>query len=153
MGARGRTPELARKLEGQKASAAKRTPPSTLGLLGQELWKSIVAQYPEDYFLAGDWPLLHAYCAEWDRHERAQAQLLAQGEVIETTTGAVKKNPWCDVLVASTAALGMLAVKLRLSVNSRTRNDKASVAGKKPSETASARAGLMFGVDEPEVLQ
>ena len=153
MGARGRTPELARKLEGQKASTAKRTPPSTLGLLGQELWKSIVAQYPEDYFLAGDWPLLHAYCAEWDRHERAQAQLLAQGEVIETTTGAVKKNPWCDVLVASTAALGMLAVKLRLSVNSRTRNDKASVAGKKPSETASARAGLMFGVDEPEVLQ
>ena len=153
MGARGRTPELARKLEGQKASTAKRTPPSTLGLLGQELWKSIVAQYPEDYFLAGDWPLLHAYCAEWDRHERAQAQLLAQGEVIETNTGSVKKNPWCDVLVASTAALGMLAVKLRLSVNSRTRNDKASVAGKKPSETASARAGLMFGVDEPEVLQ
>ena len=153
MGARGRTPELARKLEGQKVSTAKRTPPSTLGLLGQELWKSIVAQYPEDYFLAGDWPLLHAYCAEWDRHERAQAQLLAQGEVIETNTGSVKKNPWCDVLVASTAALGMLAVKLRLSVNSRTRNDKASVAGKKPSETASARAGLMFGVDEPEVLQ
>ena len=154
MGARGRTPELARKLEGQKtSSAAKRTPPSTLGLLGQELWKSIVAQYPDDYFLAGDWPLLHAYCAEWDRHERAQAQLLAQGEVIETNTGSVKKNPWCDVLVASTAALGMLAVKLRLSVNSRTRNDKASVAGKKPSETASARAGLMFGVDEPEVLQ
>ena len=153
MGARGRQPELARKLEGQKASVAKRTPPSTLGLLGQELWKSIVAQYPDDYFLAGDWPLLHAYCAEWDRHERAQAQLLAQGEVIETNTGSVKKNPWCDVLVASTAALGMLAVKLRLSVNSRTRNDKASVAGKKPSETASARAGLMFGVDEPEVLQ
>ena len=155
MGARGRTPELAQKMSAQMQpkETPKRVPPATLGLLGQELWKSIVAQYPEDYFLAGDWPLLHAYCAEWDRHERAQAQLLAQGEVIETNTGSVKKNPWCDVLVASTAALGMLAVKLRLSVNSREKNSKASVQGKRPSETASARSGLMFGVDTPEAVQ
>jgi len=154
MGQRGKTPELELKMKSQKASAAKRTPPSTLGLLGQELWKSIVAQYPEDYFLAGDWPLLHSYCAEWDRHERAQARLLAEGEVIETSTGAIKKNPWCDVLVASTAALGMLAVKLRLNVNARVRSDKAAVQGKRPSETASARAGLMFGADDaPEAIQ
>jgi hypothetical protein len=65
----------------------------------------------------------------------------------------VKKNPWCDVLVASTAALGMLAVKLRLSVNSREKNSKAAVQGKRPSEAASARAGLMFGADAPETVQ
>ena len=154
MGLRGRKPELAQKMSAQTPKERpNRVPPATLGLLGQELWKSIVAQYPEDYFLAGDWPLLHAYCAEWDRHERAQARLLAEGEVIETNTGAVKKNPWHDVLIASNASLGMLAVKLRLSVNSREKNTKAAVAGKRPSETASARAGLMFGADAPETVQ
>ena len=154
MGARGRQPELAQKMSAQTPKERpQRVPPATLGLLGQELWRQIVSQDPEDYFLAGDWPLLHSYCAEWDRHERAQAQLLAQGEVIETNTGAVKKNPWCDVLVASTAALGMLAVKLRLSVNSREKNTKAAVQGKRPSETASARAGLMFGADTLEHVQ
>jgi len=154
MGARGRTPELAQKMSAQTPKEPlKRVPPATLGLIGQELWKSIVNQYPEDHFLAGDWPLLHAYCAEWDRHERAQAHLLEQGEVIETNTGAVKKNPWHDVIMASNAALGMLAVKLRLSVNSREKNSKAAVQGKRPSETASTRAGLMFGVDAPEAIQ
>jgi len=154
MGARGRQPELAQKMSAQTPKERpQRVPPATLGLLGQELWRQIVSQYPEDYFLAGDWPLLHSYCAEWDRHERAQAQLLAQGEVIETNTGAVKKNPWCDVLVASTAALGMLAVKLRLSVNSREKNTKAAVAGKRPSQPESARAGLMFGADTLETVQ
>ena len=154
MGQRGRQPELARKMSAQTPKETpKRVPPATLGLLGQELWKSIVAQYPEDYFLAGDWPLLHAYCAEWDRHERAQARLLEEGEVIETSTGAIKKNPWHDVLIASNASLGMLAVKLRLSVNSREKNSKAAVAGKRPSEAASTRAGLMFGVDAPEAIQ
>jgi len=154
MGARGRTPELAKKMSAQTPKErSNRVPPATLGLLGQELWKSIVAQYPEDYFLAGDWPLLHAYCAEWDRHERAQARLLAEGEVIETNTGSVKKNPWHDVLIASNASLGMLAVKLRLSVNSREKNSKAAVAGKRPSEVASARSGLMFGAETPETVQ
>lgn len=155
MGARGRQPELARKMKGaQNDSPKKRTPPPMLGLLGQALWEKIVAQYPEDYFLAGDWPLVQAYCAEWDRHERAQARLLEEGEVIETPTGAIKRNPWHDVLVASSNTLGMLAVKLRLCVNAREKNSKAAVAGKRPSETASARAGLMFGMDdETEVLQ
>ena len=154
MGARGRQPELAQKMSAQTPKErTNRVPPATLGLLGQELWKSIVAQYPDDYFLAGDWPLLHAYCAEWDRHERAQARLLAEGEVIETNTGAIRKNPWHDVIMASNAALGMLAVKLRLSVNSREKNSKAAVQGKKPSETASARSGLMFGADTPEAIQ
>ena len=155
MGLRGRKPELAQKMSAQTPKERpNRVPPATLGLLGQELWKSIVAQYPEDYFLAGDWPLLHAYCAEWDRHERAQARLLAEGEVVETNTGAVKRNPWHDVLVASNASLGMLAVKLRLSVNSREKNSKVAVQGKRPSEAASTRAGLMFGADEtPEAIQ
>ena len=155
MGLRGRKPELAQKMSAQTPKERpNRVPPATLGLLGQELWKSIVAQYPEDYFLAGDWPLLHAYCAEWDRHERAQARLLAEGEVVETNTGAVKRNPWHDVLVASNASLGMLAVKLRLSVNSREKNSNVAVAGKRPSEAASTRAGLMFGADEtPEAIQ
>ena len=48
----------------------------------------------------------------------------------------------------------MLAVKLRLSVNSREKNSKVAVAGKRPSEAASTRAGLMFGADEtPEAIQ
>lgn len=154
MGARGRQPELARKMSASTPKETpKRTPPATLGLLGQALWERIVAQYPEDYFLAGDWPLLQAYCAEWDRHERAQARLLEEGEVIETATGNLKKNPWHDVIMASNAALGMLAVKLRLSVNSREKSGKASVQGKRPSEAPSARAGLMFSSDTPEAVQ
>lgn len=153
MGARGKKPELAMKMAAQ-AGQKKRTPPQTLGLVGQALWERIVAQYPEDYFLAGDWPLLQAYCSEWDRYERAQARLMAEGEVIETPTGAIKRNPWHDVLVASSNTLGMLAVKLRLCVNAREKSNKASVAGKQPSETASARAGLMFGADDaPEAIQ
>ena len=65
-----------------------------------------------------------------------------QGEVIETASGAVKRNPWHEVLVNSNSSLSQLATKLRLCVNSRI---NAKAAGKHDEKPKPKRAGLMFG--------
>lgn len=146
MGERGRTGALKTAYKQKR----KLTPPP-IGELGQALWTRIVNQYPDGYFLAGDWPLLQAYCEEWQRHELAQQKLLEMGEVIETPNGSLRRNPWHDVLIASSNILSQIAVKLRLCVNTREKNSKAAVKGHRPSGSAGGREGLMFGGDGGQV--
>ncbi len=127
-----------------------------------ELWRYIVDAHPRGYFQAGDVPLLRAYCEEYARRNRAERMLAEQGEVIETASGAVKRNPWHEVLVNSNSSLSQLATKLRLCVNSRisardgTRVRRPAVryvnsrisardAGKTGEQPKPKRAGLMFG--------
>lgn len=107
-----------------------------------ELWRHIVDVHPRGYFQAGDVPLLRAYCEEYARRNRAERMLAEQGEVIETASGAVKRNPWHEVLVNSNSSLSQLATKLRLCVNSRI---NAKAAGKHDEKPKPKRAGLMFG--------
>lgn len=119
--------------------------PKVLGKDGRALWRRIVVAYPEDYFRAGDLPLLQAYCQEWERYAKAQKKLTEEGEVIKGERGNVR-NPWHAVLVASSNVLCQLATKLRLCANSRTTAEKASSLGE--IQPANARAGLMFGDGE-----
>ena len=120
--------------------------PKVLGKEGRALWRHIVAAYPGDYFRAGDLPLLQAYCQEWERHEKAHRMLLEEGEVITNERDVSKRNPWHDVLVASSNAMCQIATKLRLCANSRTTAEKAASLGE--IQPANARAGLMFGDGE-----
>ena len=96
-----------------------------------ELWRHIVDAHPRGYFQAGDVPLLRAYCEEYARRNRAERMLAEQGEVIETASGAVKRNPWHEVLVNSNSSL-----------SSRI---NAKAAGKHDEKPKPKRAGLMFG--------
>lgn len=125
----------------------KRVPaPKDLGKVAAALWKQITGSYPEDYFRAGDLPLLKAYCQEYERHQKAQAHVEAEGEVIETDYGP-KRNPWHAVLVASASALCQIATKLRLCANSRVTKHAAAAdnAGDIMAQERSARSGLLFG--------
>ena len=80
--------------------------------------------------------------SEYVRRNRAEQMLAEQGEVIETASGAVKRNPWHEVIVNSNSSLSQLATKLRLCVNSRI---TAKTAGKNEEKPKPKRAGLMFG--------
>ena len=70
------------------------------------------------------------------------AVLIKKACGIETASGAVKRNPWHEVLVNSNSSLSQLATKLRLCVNSRI---NAKAAGKHDEKPKPKRAGLMFG--------
>ena len=147
MGARGSKPVGERKMAGFGDKRPAYPCPRNLGKDGRSLWRSIVSAYPADYFRAGDMPLLQAYCQEWDRHEKAHRMLLEEGEVITNERDVTKRNPWHDVLVASSNAMCQIATKLRICANSRTSAEKAASLGETKS-AMNARAGLMFGDGE-----
>ena len=147
MGRTGRTP--AGELQAMKPVVTKkRVPaPKDLGKVATQLWKQITGAYPEDYFRAGDLPLLKAYCQEFERHQKAQAHVETEGEVIETDYGP-KRNPWHAVLVAASGSMCQIATKLRLCANSRLSNFRAgnnAEFGATADSQPSARSGLMFG--------
>ena len=142
MGARGPEPEQSRRLRIRTPAGNLFPPPDGLSEDAAELWGRIVDAHPQGYFQAGDMPLLRAYCEEYARRNRAERMLAEQGEVIETASGAVKRNPWHEVLVNSNSSLSQLATKLRLCVNSRI---SARDAGKTGEQPKPRRAGLMFG--------
>lgn len=143
MGFRGKTGSLERRLAGEKPGH-KHPAPKTLQKTGRALWKSIVAAYPDDYFRAGDMPLLQSYCQEFERHEEAQRHLLEEGTVIPTANGGMRRSPWHDVLVASINAMTAIATKLRLCANSRV-DKKAKGLGDAGVVREKGREGLMFG--------
>lgn len=140
MGKRGPTPAGEKKL---RRSAVKLSLPVPEGMSadGAALWRDIVTTHPAGNFQAGDVPLLRSYCEEYARRNRAEQHLFDEGEVIETATGAMKRNPWHEVLVNSNNQLSQLATKLRLCVNSRITAKK---TGGVEEATPSPREGLMF---------
>lgn len=142
MGARGPEPEQSRRLRMMTPAGSFFPHPEGMSEDAAELWRHIVDAHPRGYFQAGDVPLLRAYCEEYTRRNRAERMLAEQGEVIETASGAVKRNPWHEVLVNSNSSLSQLATKLRLCVNSRI---NAKAAGKHDEKPKPKRAGLMFG--------
>lgn len=142
MGRRGPEPAEAKRLRIVKPAESFFPVPEGMTAEASELWRRIVDAHPQGYFQAGDFPLLRAYCEEYARRNRAERMLAEQGEVIETASGAVKRNPWHEVLVNSNGSLSQLATKLRLCVNSRI---NAKAAGKIEEKPQPRRAGLMFG--------
>lgn len=143
MGRRGKAGELERCLSGGRAAKA-HPAPKVLQKTGRALWKNIVTAYPDDYFRAGDWPLLQSYCQEFERHEEAQKHLLEEGAVIPTASGGMRRSPWHDVLVASINAMTAIATKLRLCANSRV-DRKVRGLGDANIVKEKGRSGLMFG--------
>lgn len=83
-----------------------------------------------------------AYRTEYARRNRAERTLVEQGAVLDTASGAVKRNPWHEVLVNGNSSLSQLATTLRLCVNSRI---SAKAAGKHDEKPKPKRAGSMFG--------
>lgn len=140
MGKRGPTPAGEKKI---RRSAVKLSLPVPDGMSadGAALWRDIVTTHPAGNFQAGDVPLLRSYCEEYARRNRAEQHLFDEGEVIETATGAMKRNPWHEVLVNSNNQLSQLATKLRLCVNSRITAKK---AGGIEEKFKSRRDGLLF---------
>lgn len=140
MGKRGRLPEGARLAWHEAKAPSKPQAPRGIGAEAAKVWRCIVAEYPEGYFLPGDFPLLVAYCQEAVRLDRAENALASMGDVIETGRGP-KVNPWLAVRTASNAILCAIATKLRICANSRTSGKAAAKIGQ---EAACSRQGLLF---------
>lgn len=92
-------------------------PPSELSAPARVLWQSIVRERRQDFFSAGDLPLLREYC-----HSVAvlipRVNKLVEKEFDPRTLDAR------DKLVRQAASL---AVRLRICVSARTRGDTAKI--------------------------
>lgn len=146
MGLRGRKGGMASRMDVTAGEVAceDRPAPRILGKEGRRLWNELMANHPKGHFASGDWPLVEAYCLEYQRYLSAVQHIADEGEVIETRT-TVKRNPWHDVLTTSANLCIMLAMKLRLCANARLTQKQAGDVAAAEQRQASTRAGLMFG--------
>ena len=106
-------------------------PPLGLSKAATALWVDITESLPDDFFRAGDLPLLQSYCISSDRKNLLDAAILKDGM---THNGDI--NPALRVSRDEATLMASLAVKLRLCQSSRTRPESASLnvvhSGKRP---------------------
>jgi hypothetical protein len=73
-------------------------PPSTLGLAGANLWRSIMSEY--DISDAGGRALLEQAAFAYDRAERLRVEIDRDGEIVRGRTG-MREHPGLKVELAS----------------------------------------------------
>jgi len=105
------------------ANSRKFLPPAPAGLTpaATVLWTSVVRSLPDDYFGAGDLPLLECYCTSYAR--KAAFDRLITDDLYETAPN----HPLFKASRDEAAIMASLASKLRLCQSSRTRPDSASL--------------------------
>lgn len=110
-------------------------PPKWLGKRAREIFDELVTVH-DPIFFRHTVHLLASFCAACERHEQAAALLEKEGLVVQGNTGP-KANPANAIMCASVALMIKLATKLRITNQSRYRNDSAklrTVSSTKPWE-------------------
>ena len=110
-------------------------PPKWLNKRAQEIFNELVAVH-DPVFFRHTVHLLASFCAACERHEQAAAILEKEGCVIQGRVGP-KQNPANTVMSTTAALMIKFATKLRITNQSRYRNDSAklrSVSSTKPWE-------------------
>jgi phage terminase small subunit len=92
-------------------------PPDSLGELEKRVFVDLVSQCPLEQFTTSDLPLICRWCELTVMAERAACELAAAGPV----TADGKRSPWWAIHREATKGLVMLAMRLRLSPQSRSR--------------------------------
>jgi hypothetical protein len=99
-------------------------PPKDLTPYAQQIWVDTVATKPPEWFEADTFPILRAYCIAADWHKRIADKI--EEDPDDTAVG--KK---LDVLEKQARLLATLAVKMRLTQQSRYTPMAAATANKK----------------------
>lgn len=122
-----RGPKSAAELASVMVLVGSRLPaPDHLTVEQKAEWKSIVDSLPADYFRPGDIPLLAAYCIASTFYKRAAKDMEERGMTLMDDKGREYVNPTHQVLTSQASAMAQMAVKLRLSINSRYSDQKAA---------------------------
>jgi len=122
-------------------------PPRELSKRQKKLWKEILNTKPPDWFEADSLPILRAYVVAIDMHEQLTAEIAGLDDLLVDIRDPIERIPLLQgklkILEAQTkqaALMAALAVKMRLTQQSRytpqaaaTANKK-TAAGKKPWE-------------------
>lgn len=99
--------------------------PSDLTKRQVELWIDVLATKPPDWFEADSLPLLKAYVTSIDLHEKLSAQI----NVMDVTD--LEIIPLVKLQESQSRTMSMLAVKMRLTQQSRYTPGAAATANKK----------------------
>jgi hypothetical protein len=109
------------------AMDARLPPPDTLNARQTELWLSIVAAMPANWFTAADQPLLVGYVETTSFQEKISEQIKAGGTSIQ------EMKSLNDIYCKQAGVIASLGTKMRLTQQSRYTE--------KTAATATARAG------------
>jgi hypothetical protein len=95
-------------------------PPAELTPTQAGLWTVIVGQMPADYFIAGSWPLLVAYCRHVDT-SNVLAGLINAIDPARLATDEVlaRYGRLTEMAARETKAIASLSTKLRLAQSNR----------------------------------
>ena len=124
-------------------------PPYWLPKIARETWKKIVGSKKPDFFQEAELFLLEQYCMCVETFHQARLEVYPKGEsprlTQSTPQGVEIPSAHLKVMDTQRAAMGMLATKLRIAVNSRVSNHTGINEKDVPK---SKRKGLMFGEGE-----
>lgn len=98
-------------------AAPRLKPPATMSDPARQLFLDLVLGAKPEHFQATDLPLLVRYCEAHAMAERAEKEM-ADEPVIED-----KASPWIGIHAQMTKAASVLAMRLRLSPQSRAPNN------------------------------
>jgi phage terminase small subunit len=149
----GRTSAAALSVAANNVEVLKTAPPSpfTMGTRQDWHWRRITGAVVPDYFMAGDLPLLEAYCKTIVQHEQVSVEcekaVLAGRYTVLSAQGSEQVNPIFRLAESLARQMSSLAVKLRLSASTRYDDKKAgrlkgkadeggAAGGKKPWQSA-----------------
>jgi phage terminase small subunit len=91
-------------------------PPASLGEAERRVFIDLVTSCPSGQFQPSDMPLLALWATTTVQLEQAAGELTAGGMIVDH-----KPSPWFDVQQRAAKTLAMLALRLRLSPQSRSR--------------------------------
>lgn len=113
--------------------SSRQSPNAPIGI-GEDataLWEKIANSVPNDFFRAGDLPLLEAYVISATRKRQLDTKVLQEGIMFNG-----EPHPALRISRDEASLMASLAVKLRLCQSSRTRPESASLNvtrdGKRP---------------------
>lgn len=101
-------------------------PPEDLSSYAQKIWKDVVDTKPPEWFESDSFPFLRAYCQAADEHKKLADEI----QTYRTTRDEGYKDT-ISMMTSQAKLLGELAVKMRLTQQSRYTPQAAQTANKK----------------------
>lgn len=130
---------------GIRPTAVRLTCPGHLSTAVAEVWRTVIASRPSDFFDAGAGPLLESYCTATSEHRRLSVFLADLDPVGDIDTLAKVTR----LLDAHAARIGSCATRLRLTNQSRYTPGKAgTLAAAGGSSADRTRANYQRSHDE-----
>jgi len=119
------------------------SPPPGMCENARTVWRRMIRSLSIDHFKPYQYDLLRSYCELANSNKNAMKKVHAEGEVIVQENGIIKRNPWLDVALQTSAQMATLSSKIGINANS-TLVDRRKIKG--PDAPAKSKRGdLLFG--------